>query len=370
MKNPPKLKQKLEVKKYHGIEIKDEYSWIHQKNILEVLRDSSKLNPEVKKYLEEENAYTKFKMKDTEEIQKKLFKEIKGRIKLDDESLHFFYNKDGWEYWTKTTAKNNYPIQLRKKIVDDKDKVQEYWNGDKEKKKLGASYFGVGDLSVSHDHSLLGYSLDRNGSEFYSIYIRRIMDEKIINEKIENTSGGITFSKDSRFIFYTLLNEKHQPKKVFKHKIGTSQKEDELIYEELDPKFTVGMGGLTADEKFFTISTSDHSTTETYYFESDSANSDKKIKIKLFQRRVEKIRYSIDSWQNYFWIHTNQDKSPDFKICRCKHDDIKTWEDFIPAKKEVVIGSLEFLDDWIIRGEMSNALPKLFVRNIKKNEEE
>ena len=69
----PQLKRKLEAKKYHGIEIKDEYSWIHQKNILEVLRDSSKLNPEVRKYLEEENAYTKFKMKDTEQIQKSLF---------------------------------------------------------------------------------------------------------------------------------------------------------------------------------------------------------------------------------------------------------------------------------------------------------
>ena len=116
MKNPPKLKQKLlEVTKYHGIEIKDEYSWIHQKNILEVLKDSSKLNPEVRKYLEEENAYTKFQMQNTEQLQKKLFKEIKGRIKLDDESLHFFYNKEGWEYWTITTTENNYPIHLRKK---------------------------------------------------------------------------------------------------------------------------------------------------------------------------------------------------------------------------------------------------------------
>ena len=115
MKNPPKLKQKLEVKKYHGIEIKDEYSWIHQKNILDVLKDSSKLNSEVRKYLEEENSYTKFQMKNAEEMQKKLFKEIKGRIKLDDESLHFFYNKDGWEYWSKTTKENNYTIQLRKK---------------------------------------------------------------------------------------------------------------------------------------------------------------------------------------------------------------------------------------------------------------
>ena len=368
--NIPKLKQQKTIKKCHGISWEDNYAWIHQENILEVLKNSSKLNPEVRKYLEEENAYTKFQMKDTEEFQKKLFKEIKGRIKLDDESLHFFYKKDGWEYWTKTTTENNYPIQLRKKIGDGKDKIQEYWNGDKEKKKIGASYFGIGDLSVSHDHSLLGYSLDLNGSEFYTIYVRRIVDEQLVTEKIENTSGGITFSKDSRFIFYTLLNYKHQPKKVFRHKIGSSQKKDELIYEELDERFTLGMGGLTADEKFFLIGTSDHSTTETHYFTSNSANAEEKIKLKLFQKRSEKIRYSIDSWQGYFWIHTNQDKSPDFKICRCKHENINSWEDFIPAKKEVVIGSFNFLDDFMIRGETSNALPKLFVRSLKTNEEE
>ena len=366
MTNPPKLKQKLEVKKYHEYEIKDEFSWVHQKNILEVLKDSSKLNPEVRKYLEEENAYTKFQMKDTEKFQKKLFAEIKNRIRLDDESLHFYYNKDGWEYWTKTTKENNYSIQLRKKIGDGKDKAEEYWNGDKEKKKLGASYFGVGDLSVSHDHSLLGYSLDINGSEYYTIHVRRIADEQIVTEKIKNTSGGITFSKDSKYIFYTLLNSKHQPKKVFRHKIGSSQKEDELIYEEKDERFTVGMGGLTTDEKFYCLGTSDHNTTETHYFSAD----EEKIKLKLFQKRTEKIRYSIDSWQGYFYIHTNQDKSPDFKICRCKHQNINNWEDFIPAKKEVIIGSYDFLDDWMIRGETSNALPKLFVRNLKSNEEE
>ena len=246
------------------------------KNILEVLKDSSKLNPEVRNYLEEENAYTKFQMKDTEKFQKKLFQEIKGRIKLDDESLHFFYKKDGWEYWTKTTKENNYSILLRKKIAASKDKAEEYWNGDKEKKKLSASYFGVGDLSVSYDHSLLGYSLDLNGSEYYTIHIRRIVDEKIVTEKIENTSGGITFSKDSKYIFYTSLNSKHQPKKVFRHKIGSSQKEDELIYEEKDERFTVGMGGLTTDEKFYCLGTSDHNTTETHYFSAD----EEKIKLK------------------------------------------------------------------------------------------
>ena len=102
----PQLKKKSEIKTYHNTSWEDDYSWIHQGDILEVLKDSKKLNPEVRKYLEEENSYTDFHLSDTKNIQKKLFDEIKGKIKLDDESLPF---KDiDYEYWSKTTTKGNY----------------------------------------------------------------------------------------------------------------------------------------------------------------------------------------------------------------------------------------------------------------------
>ncbi len=357
----PQLKRKLEVKKYHDFELKDEFSWVHQKDILDVLKDSKKLNPEVREYLEKENAYTKFHLKDSEKIQKKLFSEIKGRIKLDDESLP--YRDKFYDYWSKTTSKNDYLIKLRKKIGD--GKIEEIWNGDKEKEKMNASYFGVGDLEVSHNDLLLGYSLDLNGSEYYTIYIRRISDKKLVTEKIENTSGGIEFSLDNKYIFYTKLDSNHRPKKILRHKIGTLQKEDQLIYEEKDERFTVGMGGLTTDEKFFLINTSDHSTTETYYFSAET----EKINLKLFQKRKDKIRYSIDSWQNYFYLHTNKN-APDFKICRCKHENPNDIKEFIPAKNEVLIGGFIFLEEWMIRDEISNALPKLFVKNLNDNKEE
>ena len=60
----------------------DDYSWIHQENILEVLQDKSKLLPEVKEYLEEENEYTEYHLKNTKNTQKKLFDEIKGSCLL------------------------------------------------------------------------------------------------------------------------------------------------------------------------------------------------------------------------------------------------------------------------------------------------
>ena len=152
----PQLDKKPELKTCHNVTWEDNYSWIHQKNILEVLKDSSKLLPEVRKYLEDENSYTENNLKDTKQTQKILFDEIKGRIKLDDESLPF---KDkNYEYWTKTTTKGNYSIKLRKKIGS--EDIEEIWNGDKEKEKVKAEYFGVGDLDVSHNDKYLAYSLD------------------------------------------------------------------------------------------------------------------------------------------------------------------------------------------------------------------
>jgi len=171
----PQLAKKPELKSCHDVTWEDNYSWIHQKDILEVLKDKEKLNPEVRKYLEEENNYTELQLKDTKDIQKKLFDEIKGRIKLDDESLP--YKDDYYEYWTKTTAKGNYSIKLRKKIGT--DIIEEIWNGDQEKEKIKTEYFGVGDLEVSNNDKYLAYSLDIKGSEYYTIQIRDIFSKKI-----------------------------------------------------------------------------------------------------------------------------------------------------------------------------------------------
>ena len=205
----PQLTKKPELKSCHNVDWEDNYSWIHQNNILEVLRDSSKLLPDVRKYLEDENAYAEHHLKDTKDIQKKLFDEIKGRIKLDDESLP--YKDRIFEYWTKTTAKGNYSIKLRKKIGT--NIVEEIWNGDSEKEKLKTEYFGVGDLEVSYNDKYLGYSLDLKGSEYYTIYVRDIENNKLVTDKIEDTSGSVTFSLDDKFIFYSKLDEHHRPRK-------------------------------------------------------------------------------------------------------------------------------------------------------------
>jgi len=355
----PQLQKKPELKSCHNKTWEDNYSWVHQPNILDVLKDGSKLLPEVREYLEKENEHFEHKMKDTKEIQKKIFNEIKGRIKLDDESLPF---KDKqYEYWTKTTTKGNYTIKLRKKIGT--NDVEEIWNGDLEKEKLKTEYFGLGDLEVSENDQYLGYSLDLKGSEYYTIYIRDIKTNKLVTEEIKETSGSVDFSLDNKYIFYSKLDEHHRPRKIFRHKLGSSVKEDQLIFEEKSEAFTVGIG-RSSDEKYFFISTSDHNTSEQYYFDVN----EEKPKPKLIQKRKKGIIYSVNSWDDFFYKHTNED-AEDFKIERCKNLSEQNWEIFIPAKKEVLIGGLVFLKDWIIRSEFSDAIGKLILRDPKKNNE-
>ena len=359
--NIPKLKKIKNIKKYHNIEIRDDYSWVDQENILDVLKDSSKLLPDVRKYIKENNQITEDYFEDVKNLQTKLFNEIKSKIKLDDTSLKFKDKR--YYYWSKTEAKGNYGKKIRQ-VIDGSKPEEIYFDGDLEKKKYGSEYFGLGTVSISDSDKFLAYSLDLKGSEYYTIYIRDLEKNENEIDLIENTSGSVTWSLDSKSFFYSKLDKFHRPRKIYKHILGTSVKYDKLIFEEKDDTFTCGIS-LTSDEKFFVISTSDHITTEEYFFVSDEVD----IKPKLFQKREKDVRYSIDSWKEHFYVHTNKG-ARDYKVLRCKKENIEQLEEFIPSKKETVIGDLDFLDDFIVRSEKSDAIPKLFIRNIKTNKEE
>ena len=134
--------------------------------------------------------------------------------------------------------------------------------------------------------------------------------------------------------------------------------------EERTPAFTVSIG-ISADEKYYFINSSDHNTSEKYYFKSNESLP----KPKIVRKREKGIIYSVSSWGGYFYIHTNKG-AEDFKIERSRDIEASKWEVFIPAKNETMIGGLTFLKNWIIRSELNNALDKIFVRDINSNKEE
>ena len=182
-----------------------------------------------------------------------------------------------------------------------------------------------------------------------------------ITQKIEETSGGITFSLDDKYIFYSKLDKNHRPRKIYRHEIGTAKK-DILICEEKSEAFTVGIG-LSSDEKYFFITTSDHNTSEQYYFNAN----EKKPEPKLIKKRQKGILYSVNSWNGKFYNHTNEN-AEDFKIDISEN--LEKQNLHAVQNSMILIGGLTFLNDWIIRSETSDALDKLFVKNISSGVEE
>ena len=185
-----------------------------------------------------------------------------------------------------------------------------------------------------------------------------------MTKEIKDTSGNITFSLDDKYIFYSKLDDNHRARKIYRHRIGNFDDEDKLIFEEKSEAFTVSIS-ISSDEKYYFISTSDHNTSEQYYFAINETNP----KPKIIKKREKGILYSISSWNNKFYNHTNKD-AEDFKIDISESLEKQDWKPFISSKEEVLIGGCVFLKDWIIRSETSDALDKLFVRNISSNKEE
>ena len=219
-------------------------------------------------------------------------------------------------------------------------------------------------MEVSNDDRFLAYSLDTKGSEYFTIFVREIKTNKIVTKEITETSGSILFSLDDKYIFYSKLDKNHRARKIFRHEIGELDKNDELIFDEESEAFTVGIG-ISSDEKYYFISSSDHTTSERYYFSVDEIFPNPK----LIKEREKGILYSVNSWSNKFYNHTNKD-AEDFKIDISDNLENQNWKAFIPAKKETLIGGLTFLDSWIIRSETSDALDKIFVINTKNEKEE
>ena len=210
--NIPKLKKIKTTKNYHGIPLNDDYSWVDQPNILEVLKNPKKLNTEVKDYIEANNKITESYFSDVKGLQKNLFNEIKGKIKLDDTGLK--YKDKRFYYWSKTEAKGNYGKRMRQ-LIDGSKSEEVYFDGDLEKKKSGSEYFGVGTVSTSYCDNFIAYSLDLKGSEYYTIYLRDLRTGKNEKDVIENTSGSVTWALDSKSFFYSKLDQYHRPKQIF-----------------------------------------------------------------------------------------------------------------------------------------------------------
>ena len=354
----PKINKILNTVKIHNEELMDNYSWIKQKDWKEVILNPNKLNAQVKKYLDEENLFKENQLKDIKDIEKKLFEELKSKIKNEDNSVP---KKDGdYFYGYKYNKNSEYPIYYRKNITKNSEEIIL----DCEKKSKTHTYFNVASISHSHNHKSVAYNIDTNGSEYFSIFVEDIDKKEILSPEIKNTTGDIIWSLDNNYIFYVGLDQNHRPTKVFKHKIGSDTNKDLLIYEEKDPSFFCSIN-LSKTKKYLFIRTADHETSE-YLFINLQLNETTPV---LFKKRIKKIEYDLEHHEKFFLISTNIDEAKNFKIMISHEESYQKWEEFIAYEKDNLILDFILLKDWLVRLERTEGSENIIILNLNNKDQ-
>ena len=344
----------------HGITVTDDYAWLKDENWQEVLRDPSVLKPDIRAYLEAENAYADTVLGHNEPLQKKLVAEMRGRIKEDDSSVPA---PDGpFAYFHKYNEGGQHE-QIGRVPRQDLDnttgKARFLIDGDELAKQT--EYFKFGEARHSPDHRLEAWSADVRGSEYFTIRIRDWDTGLDSDDRVEETDGGIVWAADSKSFFYVKLDDNHRPMQVFRHILGTSQSDDELVYEEGDSGWFTHIHE-SASGRFCVISGGDHETSEQHLIDLSAPDS----KPRLITKREEGVQYSIADRGDQLFILTNADEAIDFKIVTAPlaSPARKNWRDLIPHRPGTYIIDIELYSGHLVRMERANALPSIVIRDL------
>ena len=370
--NPPKARKKSKKAKYHGLIVKDDYFWLRDNNWQEVLKKPSKLKPNIKRFLEDENRWTNESLKHLKNSRKTIFEEIKSRIKEDDRSLPVKDRK--YLYLTETKKGLQYPI-LKRKLANKKNSRYRTiinWNFLSKNYK----YFKPGGVSYSNDQKIFNYSYDDKGSEFFSIKTFNLKNKNKKFTTLKNTSGGSIWANDSSGFYYIKMDKNHRPSSLWFHYLHSKQSEDELIYEEKNPGYFLNISE-TLSKKYLVLNIGDHETSEIHLINKD----DTERNLFLFCKRKKGIEYSIDHdlEKSRFIIMSNNDKAIDFKISYIEEEKKqpkrekypkKNWKDLIPHKNGVLITDFADLQKFLIIQELKDGLPRITYINKKTNKTE
>ena len=359
MPTPPVAERRQHATTNHGITRQDPYHWLRAENWQEVMQDPSTLPTDIRSYVEAENAYFAEAFETAHEaLTDRIYREIRGRIKEDESGIP---SADGpWAYNSRMEEGKQYPILVRTPRDGGEEQVLLDCNIE-----AGDGYFGFGGGDHDPSHRLLAWSADRQGSEFYTLHIRDLATGQDTGEVIEDVAGGGVWSADSSAIYYSEYDDNHRPFRVRRHVLGTPQADDEIVYEEKDPGFFVGVDE-TLSRNYIVIDAHDHQTSEFWLIDTRTGGTPKLVSPRLTDRE-----YDVEDRDGVFYILTNADGAEDFKIVTVAADNpaAENWIDLVPHRPGVLILDIILLSHHLVRLERSEGLPRIVVRNLDDGEE-
>jgi len=339
---PPVAKKDPHVTRIHGDTLVDDYYWLRNKG-----------TPEVESYLKAELAYAQELMKPTEALQQKLYDEMLSRIQQTDVDVP--YLDRGFYYYTRTEQGKQYPIFCRKKgsldapeeVILDVNKLAE-----------GKPFMNVGQRAVSPDGNLLAYHTDETGFRQYTLHIKDLRTGQTGPEAIPRVTS-FAWAEDGKTLLYSV--EDPQTKRsyqVFRHVLG--EPKDDLLYEEKDERFEVGVG-KSRDHQILFIGSESHTTSEVRYLPADRPTAE----MKLIAPRQQDHEYDVDHRPGEFWIRTN-DKGRNFRLVVADEKDPSpaNWREVVPHRENVMLEGADLFQDFYVLLEREGGILYLRVTEV------
>jgi oligopeptidase B len=344
---PPVAKKVPKVTEIHGRKLVDNYFW---------LRD--KTNPEVKAYLEAENAYTDAVMRPTEPLQRKLYDEMLGRIKETDVEVP--YQDGGYFYYSRTEAGKQYPILCRKKgslnapeeVVLDVNELAK-----------GQAFMSLATYQVSEDGNLLAYTTDNTGFRQYTLAVKDLRTGKQLADHAERV-GSVVWANDNKTIFYTVEDATTKRQYLlYRHTVGTTRPDD-LIYEEKDERFEVD-AWKTRSKAYIFLVVASATTSEVRYIPANQPESAWKV----MEPRKQGVEYYADHNGDSFYLRVN-DTGRNFRLVKAPAADPRSqnWQEVVAQRPDVKLEETNFFKDYYILYERENGLPQIRVTDLRNGQ--
>ncbi|WP_408029846.1 S9 family peptidase [Tenacibaculum xiamenense] len=347
-KQPTKLEK-------HGDVRTDNYFWMRLTDEQKNAEVKDEQTQKVYNYLNAENEYYEQEIANTKDFQEKLFEEMKGRIKEDDESVP--YKENGYFYITRYEIGGQYPIYSRKKeTLEAEEEI--IFNVNEEAK--GHEYYQLGGLSVSPDNKLASFAVDTVSRRQYTIQIKDLATGEILGDKIENTTGGSVWSNDNKSFFYTKKDPVTlRSSQIYRHVLGTDSSKDELVFEEKDETFGV-FATKTKSKKYIVIGSYSTVSTEYRVLEADNPEGE----FRVIQPRERDLEYDVAHYEDAFYIRTNKDGATNFKLMKTPENNTtkENWIDVIPHREDVLLEDFSIFKDYLVLEERSEGLNKIRIK--------
>ncbi len=310
-------------------------------------------DPDLRSYLTDENAFAEAWFGEHATVIDDLFEEIKSRVQETDMSVPV--RSGQWWYVTRTVEGLSYPIHHRGPTSDDATAQVLL---DENAEARDHEYFDVGAFDLSHDHTLAAWSYDIAGDERYTLRIRDLATGDDLADQIDEVSNaGVAWSRDGAWLFYVTADEQERPYRVWRHRLGEPAGDDQIVFEERDERFFVGLGETRSDA-FVVVHSSSKTSSEVRLMSTDDPTAEPTV---VFPRRDD-IEYSVDHWGDVLVMHTNHD-AVDFRLLTAPTEgawtDPDAWGELVAHEPGRRISGAEPFARHLVIHEWADAQPRL-----------